>query len=98
MKVVVTHTVNKESHYWEWHTSSDRNGFKDNSYAQQAYKKVDALMEEAIAEFTDSEKAAQAQLEMMNYATLMKRYPNTKAAAHIRSRCDNLYDYSLQYR
>lgn len=87
-----------ESHYWEWHTSSDRNGFKDNSYAQQAYKKVDALMEEAIAEFTDSEKAAQAQLEMMNYATLMKRYPNTKAAAHIRSRCDNLYDYSLQYR
>lgn len=87
-----------ESHYWEWHTSSDRNGFKDNSYAQQAYKKVDALMEEAIAEFTDSEKAALAQLEMMNYATLMKRYPTTKAAAYIHSRCDNYYDYALQKR
>ncbi len=82
----------------KWHTSSDREGFKDNSYAQRAFKKVDALMEEAISEFTDSEKAAQAQLEMLNYATLMKQYPNTKAAAHIRSRCDNLYDYSLQYR
>lgn len=87
-----------ESHYWEWHTSSDREGFKDNSYAQRAYKKVDALMDEAIAEFTDSEKAAQAQLEMMNYDTLMKRYPNTRAAAQIRSRCDNYYDYALQFR
>lgn len=82
----------------KWYTSSDREGFKDNSYAQRAFKKVDALMEEAISEFTDSEKAAQAQLEMLNYATLMKQYPNTKAAAHILSRCDNLYDYSLQYR
>ena len=82
----------------KWHTSSDIEGFKDNIYAQQAYKKVDALMVEAISEFTDSEKAAQAQLEMLNYATLMKQYPNTKAAAHIRSRCDNYYDYALQNR
>ncbi|MBD5269531.1 MAG: hypothetical protein HDS43_02775 [Bacteroides sp.] len=55
-------------------------------------------MDEAIAEFTEPEKAAQAQLEMMNYATLMKQYPNTKAAARIRSRCDNYNDYALQHR
>lgn len=83
----------------EWRTtSSDRKEFKDNSYAQRAYKKVDSLMDEAMSEFTDPERAAQAQLEMMNYATLMKQYPNTKAAAHIRLHCDNLCDYSLQHR
>lgn len=83
---------------WEWHNSSDRDGFKDNAYAQKAYKKVDALMNEAIADFTDPEKAAQAQLEMMNYATLMEKYPQSKAAAYIRSRCDNYHDYALQKR
>lgn len=55
-------------------------------------------MDEAVAEFTDSEKAAQAQLEMMNYATLMKLYSTTKAAAQVRSRCDNYRDYALQKR
>jgi len=85
-----------ESIHSSWRTQSDKDNFKDNTYAQQAYKKVDALMNEAIAEFTDSEKAAQAQLEMMNYATLMKKHPQSKAAAYIRSRCDNYYDYELQ--
>lgn len=83
----------------DWHdckSSSEREGFKDNDYAQRAYRRVDALMDEAIAEFTDPEKAAQAQLDMMNYATLMRCYPNTKAAAQIRSRCDNYYDYAIQ--
>lgn len=83
---------------WEWHTSSDREGFKDNDYAQRAYTRVDSMVSEAIAEFTDTEKAALAQLEMMNYATLMKQYPTTKAAAQIRSRCDNYHDYALQKR
>lgn len=92
------YTTDEDWRNWRWRTSSDREGFKDNSYAQRAYKKVDALMDEAIAEFTDSEKAAQAQLEMMNYATLIKKYPQSKAAAYIRSRCDNYYDYAIQKR
>ena len=95
---LTTYGYNMGLSYWEWHTSSDRNGFKNNTYAQRAYRIVDTLMDEAVSEFTDPEKAAQAQLEMMNYATLMKQYPNTKAATHIRSRCDNYYDYALQYR
>ena len=82
----------------DWHTSSDRDGFKNSAYARQAYKKVDALMDEAVSEFTDPEMAAQAQLEMMNYATLIKQYPKTKAATQIRTRCDNYYDYALQKR
>lgn len=82
----------------KWHTSSDRESFNDNPYAQRAYKKIDALMEEAIAGFTDPEQAAQAQLEMMNYATLVERYPSTMAARQICGRCDNYYDYSLQKR
>lgn len=92
------YTTDEDWRDWKWHTSSDREGFKDNDYAQWAYKRVDSMMSEAIAEFTDSEKAAQAQLEMMNYATLMKHYPATKAAAQVRSRCDNYYDYALQKR
>lgn len=92
------YTTDEDWHDWEWHTSSDREGFKDNPYAQRAYRRVDTLMDEAIAEFTDLEKAAQAQLEMMNYATLMRRYPTSKAAAQIRSRCDNYYDYAIQKR
>ncbi|MDO5395677.1 MAG: hypothetical protein Q4F07_06910 [Bacteroidales bacterium] len=87
-----------KNNYWPSYSSIDRKGFKGNDFAQNAYKKVDALMEEAIEEFTDPEKAAQAQLEMMNYATLMVQYPTTKAAEYIRTRCDNYYDYALQCR
>lgn len=94
----IGYTTDEDWRNWRWHSSSDREGFKDNPYAQRAYKKVDAMMDDAIAEFTDPEKAAQAQLEMMNYETLMKQYPDTKAAAQIRSRCDNYYDYTLQKR
>lgn len=85
-------------HEFEWHASSDKGDIKDNSFAQRAYNKVDSLMAEALQEFTDPEKAAKAQLEMMNYATLIKQYPETKAAREIRSRCDNYYDYALQKR
>ncbi len=92
------YTTDEDWRSWKWHTSSDREGFKDNDYAQRAYQRVDSIMSEAIAEFTDNEKAAQAQLEMMNYATLIKQYPETKAAREIRSRCDNYYDYALQKR
>lgn len=83
---------------WQWFTSIDRKGFRSNTLAQKAYEKVDALIEEALAGFSDPEKAAKAQLEMMNYATVMKKYPHTKAASYIRSRCDNYYDYTLQKR
>lgn len=64
----------------------------------QAYKRADTLMDEGIAGFTDPERAAKAQLEMMNYATLMKKYPKTKAAAAIRTRCDHYHDYALHKR
>lgn len=81
-----------------WYTSADREGFRNNTFAQEAYTRVDTMIKEAIAEFTDPEKAAQAQLEMMNHATLMKTYPGTQAAEYIRTRCDNYHDYALQKR
>ncbi len=80
------------------YTSSDREGFRENAYAQKAYRRVDALMKEAVREFADPEKAARAQLEMKNYATLMQKYPRTRAATQIRGRCDNYRDYALQKR
>lgn len=82
--------------------SSGTNGqnwrFGNNPYAQKAYHRVDTLMEEAIAEYTTPEQAAQAQLEMMNYKTIIAQYPDTRVAAFVRSRCDNFYDYSIQHR
>lgn len=89
---------NSEPNKWECYSSIDREGFNGNTYAQKAYKRVDALMNEALSEFTNPEMAAQAQLDMMNYATLVKNYPDTKVASYIRTRCDNYYDYALQSR
>lgn len=83
-------------HYGRWYPSNNRIGFEDNSFAQQAYDVADQLMNEAIAHFTDAEQAAQAQLEMMNFATVMKNYPNSKAALYVKTRCDNYYDYGFQ--
>lgn len=78
-------------------TSSERNGFKDNVFAQKAYERVDALTAEARREFTDPEKAAAAELAMLNFRTLVEQYGHTTAAQHVRS-CDNYRDYALQAR
>lgn len=83
-------------HIWECHISSEREGFMHEKFAQKAYKTVDTLISQAIAEFTDPEQAARAQLEMMNHATIMKQYPHTAAAAYVLTRCDNYHDYALQ--
>lgn len=83
---------------WKWHRSDDREGFKDNPFAQKAYQKVDDLTARALAEFTDPEQAANAHLEMMNYKTLAATYPHTQAAARILTRCDSYRDYSLHRR
>lgn len=80
----------------EWYSSSKREGFSGNEFALKAYKKVDTLTDEAFAEFTDPEQAAQAHLDMMNFKTVVTNYPSTQAATYVRSRCDNYHDYSLQ--
>ena len=82
----------------EMYPSSCREGFIRNTYAQRAYRRVDKLMSEALSEYTDPELAAKAQFDMMNLKAIMDKYPLTKIAAYIRSRCDNYRDYSLQKR
>lgn len=77
--------------------SVEREGFKENVFAQKAYRRVDRLTAEAISGFTDPEQAARAQLEMMNFATVMSRYPDSRAAESVRG-CDNYHDYALQKR
>ncbi len=91
--------------YVHYGDSFDRDDFTKHDftehirpYAQRAYKLVDRYMKEAFTEFTDKEQLAQAQLKMMNFATVMKLCPNSKAAEYIKTRCDNYYDYSLQNR
>lgn len=88
----------REDKKGETYSSIDRDGFNGNTYAQKAYKRVDLLIAEALSDFSNPEKAAQAQLEMMNYATLIKKYPHTRVALQIRTRCDKYYDYALQKR
>lgn len=57
---------------------------------------VDRLVAEGLSEFTDTEQAARAQFEMMNFRTLVETYPTSKAAGVVRGRCDNYYDYNLE--
>lgn len=83
---------------WEVYPSSCKEGFSKNAYAQSAYQRVGKLMDEALSEYTDQELAAKAQFDMMNFKSIMEKYPTTQIAAHVRSRCDNYYDYSLQKR
>lgn len=83
---------------WEWYSSSCREGFAKSMHAQRAYRRVDALTNEALSEYTNPELAAKARLEMMNFKDIIKKYPTTQIAAYVRSRCDNYYDYSLQKR
>ncbi len=82
--------------YWLSGSSEAREVFSDTDLGRRAYKKVDSLYEQALSEFTDPEQAAQAQLEMMNFKTVMSEFPGSKAASFVRGRCDNYYDYALQ--
>lgn len=77
-------------------SSEVREVFADNDLGRRAYIKVDFLYEQALSEFTDPEQAAQAQLEMMNFSTVINKYPESQAASYFRGRCDNYYDYTLQ--
>ncbi|MCM1449872.1 MAG: hypothetical protein NC082_05990 [Clostridiales bacterium] len=81
---------------WEWYSSSNREGYSHNDYAQRAYRHADKLTTEALSEYTDHELAAKAHLEMMNFRTIMEKYPSTQTATYVRSRCDNYHDFSLQ--
>lgn len=90
--------INDDYTIAKWYYSESRECFKKYVYANNAYKKVDALTQEALNEFTDPEMASRALFEMKNYATLMKKYPQTFAAAYVKLRCDNYYDYAIQKR
>ncbi|MCM1028847.1 MAG: hypothetical protein NC342_01180 [Pseudoflavonifractor sp.] len=78
--------------------SASRKNFKDNPFAQRAYRRVDELTAQALAEFTDLEMAAKAQLSLKNFKTVTDKYPSTKAAAYVRGHCDTYHDYTLQGR
>lgn len=78
--------------------SNERSSFRGNPYAQKAYARVDAMMKQAVSEFTDPERGAKALLAMKNYKTLMARYPGSKDAATVKSRCDRYNDYALEKR
>lgn len=84
--------------HWKWFSSDYREGFKNNPFAQKAYRKVDSLVIEAISEFTDPEQAAQAQLEMMNFKTVIHQYASSRTASFVRGHCDSYRDYALQKR
>ncbi len=90
--------VPSEGYGGELYYSDSRETFKSDMFAQEAYRKADTLTNVALKEFTDSERAAKAHLEMMNFATIMKCYPGTRAAAFIRGRCDTYRDYALYKR
>lgn len=56
-------------------------------------KKCDELIKEALRSYTYNEAAAAAYRRMGFYKSVLERFPDTRTAADIRRRCDNLRDY-----
>lgn len=46
--------------------------------------------------YTDNERAAKAQLALLNFRTVVTQYPHTAAADLVRSACENYRDFGLQ--
>lgn len=67
------------------------------SYIRPALQRSDALLSQALQMYTDPERAAKAELALMNFRTVVTKYPNTAAADSVRSACENYYDFGLQF-
>lgn len=78
---------------WVCYFGSD---WEDVDLTQQAVKRADRLLAQAMNAFTDDEYAAQAQLVFCNFKTIAERYPETTAAEIVRGHCDRLVDYHAE--
>lgn len=65
------------------------------SYMDSTFAKSNALVDKALAMYTDDERAASAQLLFLNFNTIVEKYSNTAVAEYIRSNCENYYDFKL---
>ena len=65
-------------------------------YIRPALQRSDALLSQALRMYTDPERAAKAELALLNFRTVVTKYPYTAAADSVRSACENYYDFGLQ--
>lgn len=67
------------------------------AYIRPALQHSDKLLSQALQMYTDPERAAAAELSLLNFRTVVTKYPNTKAASSVRSACENYHDFGLQH-
>ncbi len=65
-------------------------------YIRPALQRSDALLSQALQMYTDSERAAKAELALLNFRTVITKYPHTAVADSVRSACENYHDFGLQ--
>lgn len=63
---------------------------------KRANAKSERLMKESLAMFTDRESAAYTYWLLGNNTKIMSDYPDTNIGEYVRSRCDNLGDYTVR--
>ncbi len=63
---------------------------------KRANARSETLIKDALAMFTDPERAAQSYSFLGYNKKVVSDYPNTQTAAYIRAHCDNLKDYQSQ--
>lgn len=64
-----------------------------SSVINRAMKTYDTLISEALNTYTNEQSAAHTLRLLHQYATAVRKYPNTTTANILRAACDNLYDY-----
>ena len=63
---------------------------------KRANAKSERLIKESLAMFTDRESAAYTYWLLGNNTKIMSDYPDTNIGEYVRSRCDNLGDYTVR--
>ena len=66
------------------------------SYIIPALQRSDTLLSQALHMYTEPERAAKAELALLNFRTVVTKYPHTAAADMVRSACENYYDFGFQ--
>lgn len=81
------------SYYWGCFSSYPFYSQYQRHLIKDIRTKSDNLKRQALAMFTDSERAAQAHYEWQMFRSAATKYKGTKVAEFIIGHCDNLHDY-----
>lgn len=83
------------SNYWGDMISRSLYSWHKRKQIIAANEKAEALRRQALAMFTDPERAARAYAAVGELKTAVEMFPNSSTAAYLRKSCDHLSDYNF---